>query len=155
MILRVLPLFALALAAAQAPKYNGPVPPQPDLPYLKHASNLVATEPVEIKEEKDKTDSLFTIAGEASSAKTPLGLPVLLLKAEKLDPLKLVMFRLTVKDGRREITASGKKTADPIRVVVTRVSDGLFRLEVYDSLENGEYMLAADGSNQAFCFEID
>ncbi len=155
MICRILPVFAFALAAAQAPKYAGAVPSQPDLPYLKHASNLVATELVEVKEQKDKTDSLFTIAGEASSAKTPLGLPVLLLKTEKLDPLKLLMFRLNVKDGHREITASGKKSADPIRVIVTRVSDGLFRLEVYDSLENGQYMLAADGSSQAFCFEID
>lgn len=150
----VLPLIALA-AAAQAPKYSGPVPPSSDLPFLKHASNLLAAEAVEVKEEKRKDDTVYVIAGETSSSKTPLELPVFLLKTDKLDPLKLQMYRLQTSDGHREISASGKKNAEPIHVIVTRVADGLFKLEVGDSLDNGEYMLSLEGTNKAFCFAID
>jgi hypothetical protein len=149
-----LPLIALA-AAAQAPKYSGPVPPSPDLPFLKHASNLLPAEAVEVKEEKRKDDTVYVVAGESSSSKTPLGLPVFLLKTEKLDPLKLQMYRLQAADGHREISATGKKNAEPIHVIVTRVADGLFKLEVGDSLDNGEYMLSLEGTSKAFCFAID
>jgi hypothetical protein len=150
----ILPLIAFA-AAAQAPKYSGPVPGSPDLPFLKHASNLLPAEAVEIKEEKRKDDTVYVIAGESSPSKTPLGLPVFLIKTEKLNPLKLEMYRLQAAEGHREISASGKKSADPIHVIVTRVADGLFRLEVGDSLDNGEYMLSLDGTSRAFCFAID
>jgi hypothetical protein len=150
----ILPLIAFA-AAAQAPKYSGPLPPSPDLPFLKHASNLLPAEAVEVKEENRKDDTVYVIAGESSPSKTPLGLPVFLLKIEKLDPLKLQMYRLQAADGHREISASGKKSADPIHVIVTRVAEGLFRLEVGDSLDNGEYMLSLDGTSRAFCFAID
>jgi hypothetical protein len=151
----ILPLMTFAAAIAQAPKYSGPVPPSADLPYLKHASNLLPAEAVEVKEEKRNGDTVYVIAGESSPSKTPLGLPVLLVKSEKLDPLKLQMYRLQATDGHREISASGKKNADPIHVIVTRVAAGVFRLEVGDSLENGEYMLSMEGTNQAFCFAID
>ena len=156
MVRRVLPFLAFAIAAAQAPKYTGPVPPKPDLPYLKHASNLLATEPVEFKEDKGKDDVLYTTPGERSPAKTPLALPVFLLKSEKLNPGRLQVYRLESKEGRRQITLSGKKNADVIHLLVTRVTaDGLFRLEVNDGLESGEYVLSLDGTNQGFCFQID
>ena len=44
MMLRILPLLFAAVFAAYAQKYNGPVPPKPDLPYLKHAENLIPTD---------------------------------------------------------------------------------------------------------------
>jgi hypothetical protein len=151
----IFPLVAFA-AVAQAPRYSGPVPPSSDLPFLKHASNLLPAETVEVKEEKRKDDTVvFIIKGESSPSKTPLGLPVFLLKTEKLNPLKLQMYRLQTAEGHREISASGKKSADPIHVIVTRIADGLFRLEVGDSLDNGEYMLSLEGTTQAFCFAID
>lgn len=149
----ILPLFVLGVAA-QTPKYAGPMPVKADVPYLKHAENLVETEAVEIKEEKQTADALYTIAGESSPSKTPLPLPIFLFKAEKLDPLKLQMYRLTPAEGHRQITASGKKSADPIHVSVTRVTPGLFRLEVSDALDSGEYMLSVEGTNRAFCFAI-
>jgi hypothetical protein len=38
---------------------------------------------------------------------------------------------------------------------VTRLtSDNLYKLEVEDELENGEYSLSPAGSNQAFCFQV-
>ena len=50
----VLPVFVLAAAWAQ--QYDGPRPPKPDIPYLKHASNLIPTETAEAKEEKKLQD---------------------------------------------------------------------------------------------------
>ncbi len=64
----ILPLLALAAAAAQAPSYTGPVPPKADVPYLKHAGNIVETEAVEFKEEKSKDDVLYSAPGEVSTA---------------------------------------------------------------------------------------
>jgi hypothetical protein len=150
----ILPLIAFA-AVAQAPKYSGPVPPSSDLPFLKHASNLLPAEAVEVKEEKRKDDTVYLVAGESSPSKTPLELPVFLIRAEKLNPLKLQMVRLQAADGHREISATAKKNAGPIHVIVTRVAEGLFRLEATDSLENGEYMLSVEGTSQAFCFAIE
>jgi hypothetical protein len=148
------PVIALSASGAQAPKYAGPLPPNTDIPYLKHAQSLVETEAVEVKEEKQASDTLYTIAGESSPSKTPLPLPIFLLRAEKIDPLQLQMYRLTSAEGHRRISASGKKSADPIHVSVVRVLPGLFRLEVSDSLDPGEYMLSVGGSNQAFCFGV-
>ncbi len=156
MIRWILPLLALAAASAHAQKYSGPVPAKSDVPYLKHVNNLVETEAVEFKEVHSKDDVLYTAAGESSPAKTPLALPVLLIKADKLNPAGLQMYRLEQKEGHREISLSGKKKAELIHVLVTRLTaDGLFRIEVADGLENGQYVLSLDGTNRGFCFEID
>jgi hypothetical protein len=149
----ILPLFVLA-AGAQSPKYEGPAPPKADVPYLKHAEHMLETEAVEVKEEKQAADTLYMIAGESSQSLTPLPLPVFMLRADKIDPLKLQMYRLTRADGHRQITASGMKNSDPIHLSVARVAAGLFRLEVTDSLDPGEYMLRLEGTNRAFCFAI-
>jgi hypothetical protein len=40
-------------------------------------------------------------------------------------------------------------------VELTRLNnDKLYRLEVEESLEPGEYALSAEGSNQVFCFQV-
>jgi hypothetical protein len=44
MFSRLVPLLFAAALTVSAQKYDGPRPPKPDLPYLKHASNLVPTE---------------------------------------------------------------------------------------------------------------
>src|ERR1039458_1242958 len=84
---------ALCLAAAfaaAAQNYTGPLPPQADLPYLKHAETLVPTEALDAKEEKGKKDDItYVIAGAASSARTPLASPVFLLEARKLRAAKV------------------------------------------------------------------
>ena len=72
MLRRILPLVLAVAGAGFAQKYDGPRPPQPDLPYLKHADSLVATEAAEAKEEKRKDDLLYIVEGASSSAKTPL-----------------------------------------------------------------------------------
>ena len=147
-------LCLCALAALAQPKYSGPRPPKPDIPYLLHAENLVATEVSEAKENQRKDDILYTIPGASSPAKTPLSSPILLMATEKLDPAKLQLYKLESRNGQREVLFRKKKPARPLRVDVTRLAEGLFRIEVGESLENGEYSLTPEGSNQVFCFQV-
>ena len=155
---RILPsvsvAMAAALATATAQKYTGPPPAKPDLPYIQHATNLIATEAVEAKEQTSKDDTVYTIDGESSSSKTPLALPIFFIKADKLNPASLQMYRLESKDGHRELTASAKKNAEPIHVEVTRVAADIYKLDVYNGLDAGEYALTAEGWKQMFCFQV-
>jgi hypothetical protein len=147
--------FAVALAAPAQQTYDGPQPPKPDLPYLKHASNLVPTEAVVAKEEKKKDDTTYIIDGANSSARTPLASPIFLMKAANVVPSHLQLFKFEVKNGHRELFYPAKKSPQPIRIVVTRLSsDGVWKIEVDESLEPGEYSLSPEGSNQAFCFQV-
>ena len=144
----------MAMVAA-AQKYAGPFPPKPDLPYLKHADNLVATEATVAKEEKGKKEDItYVVEGAASSARTPLASPIFLLQTEKLTAASLALYRLESKNGRREIMFAPKKQPKAIRMEATRISDKLFRLEVEESLEPGEYSITPEGSNQVFCFQV-
>ena len=153
MIYRILPLLAAAAAfAAQAQDSSFPKPPKSDLPYLKHADNLVPTEAVQAQEQKKKDESTYIIEGAGSSAKTPLAMPVFLFASDKIPPENLQLFRLEVKNGHREITM-GKKGPEPIRLQVTPLSGKIFRIEVYNELEPGEYSLSPNNSNLTFCFE--
>jgi len=144
----------LGVIAAQ--KYSGPRPSKPDVPYLVHADNLVSTEVSEAKEEKRKDDLAYIIDRAASSAKTPLSGPRFLFQADKLSADKLQLYRFEVKNGHREVFFSkkGKGSAKPRRIEATSLGDGLFRLDVTESLENGEYGLTPEGSNQVFCFQV-
>ena len=156
MLRRILWLvFAVAFAAPAQLKYDGPAPPKPDLPYLKHGDRLVPTESVTAKEEKKNDDSTLLIDGASSSAKTPLASPILLMKSVNVLPRNLQLFKLDVKGGRRELFFPAKKQPQAIRIVVTKLSaDGIWKIEVDESLEPGEYSLSPDGSNQAFCFQV-
>ena len=153
MILRMLPLAAALLLAAHAQSSGTLQPPKPDLPYLKHADNLLPTEAVQAQEEKKKDESVFVIAGESSSAKTPLALPIFLFQADKIAVESLQLYHLDVKNGHREITL-GKKGPEAIRLQVTPLNGKLYRIEVYNDLEPGEYSLSPNNSNTAFCFEV-
>ena len=156
MRIRCLALCLAGAFAAAAQNYSGPLPPRTDLPYLKHAENLVPTEALDAKEEKGKKgDVVYVIPGAASSARTPLASPVFLLEADKLVAAKLALYKLESRNGRREIVFSPKKQPKAIRVELTRLNaDKLYRLEVEESLEPGEYALSAEGSNQVFCFQV-
>lgn len=151
----MLALFACAMSLP-AQKYTGPEPEKPDLPYLVHADHLVATESAVAKEEDRKDEVLYVIDGATSPAATPLASPVFLIHAQDLVPDKLEIYKLESKNGRREILFSRKKkqTARPIRYTINRVGDDLYKLEVDESLENGEYSITPSGSNQVFCFRV-
>jgi len=155
-------LLLIALGAAlslpaQKDKWEGPQPPKPDLLYLMHADNLAPTEVTEATPETRKDGEAHSIPGASSPARTPLAGPILLLRAEKLAPEKLALFRFAVVKGRREVFFSKRRPKDstrPIRFSVRRFAEGIVRLEVDESLENGEYGFSPDGSQQVFAFQV-
>ena len=155
MLRRISPFLLAAAAAVFAQRYDGPRPVKPDIPYLKHGDSLVETEAAQAKEEKRKDDLVYTIDGANSSAKTPLAEPIFLLQADKLQPDRLQLYRLDSKNGRREILFPKKKGPMPLRLEVMRVDNrNLYRLEVNEELQPGEYSLSPEGSSQVFCFQV-
>lgn len=147
-----LPLSILVAAcAAFAQKYDGPKPPKPDLPFIKHATALLPAEAVEAKPQKKKDVTLYTIDGANSPARTPLAAPIFLFDRARIDPASLQLFQLESKNGHREL---GEKKPEPIRIEVTPLGGTLYRMEPYDGLDPGEYALVASGSNQFFCFAV-
>lgn len=155
-------LCILAVAAASvfaADKYDGPRPPQADLLYLVHADNLVPTEAVEAKEESGKKDeTTYYVSGAASSAKTPVAEPIFLIKSDKIQADRLEMYKMEVKGGRREITMSkgrrSNKGPKALRLSVTKLEGGLYRVEASEPLDNGQYSISPSDSNKVFCFEV-
>jgi len=155
-MLRRIVWLALAVAlAAPAQKYDGPVPPKPDLPYLKHGDDLIPTEAIEAKAEKKKDDTTYIIEGANSPVKTPLASPIFLMKSDKLLPNNLQLYRFEPRNGHRELLFAAKKQPQAIRIVVTKLSaNGVWKIEVDESLEPGEYSLSPSDSNRAFCFQV-
>jgi hypothetical protein len=154
-------LFLAFLAAGLLPaqKYNGPRPPKPDVIYLLHAANLVETEFAEAKEEKRKDDTAYVVDGVASPAKTPLAEPIFLIESKRIIPDKLQLYKLDTKSGRREVVfpPPNKRRKDgprPLYLSVKRLADGIYRLEANEFLQNGEYALTPEGSNQVFLFQV-
>lgn len=148
-------LLAGVLFAAE--KYNGPTPPMPDIPYLLHASNLIETEVAQARQENHKDDSKFAIAGAASSVRTPLAEPIFLIDARQISPQTLELYRLNVKGGNREVSVNSSRRrggSHALHLAVKQLSGHLYRVEVDEPLENGEYALSPNGDNRAFCFEI-
>ena len=154
MVLRILLVAAAAVFAASAQKYTGPLPAKPDLPYLKHASDLLPTEMTEAKEEKKKDDTTYVIAGANSPVKTPLASPSFLIQQDKLIAEHIGLYKLEVKNGHREVTASPKKPLKGIRTIVTKLAGNVYKIEVDETLEPGEYSLSPENSNQVFCFAV-
>ena len=153
---RIAPLLVAAACAAFAQQpYDGPRPPKPDIPYLKHASNLVATEPAEAKEQKQKNDTLYVVEGAASKVETPLASPIFIFQADKIAADKFGLYKFEIKGGHREILFGPKKQPKAIRLDLTRLDKGLYKLEAEESLEPGEYSLSPEGSNQVFCFRVN
>ena len=148
-------LFPVVLLAQS--KYNGPRPPKPDVPFLLHANGLVETEPGEAKEEKRKNETVNSVAGAGSPVRTPLAEPIFLLLTSKLEPGQIELWKLESKGGARLLVMPDKPKKDsprPVRLMMSRLEEGLYRLEVNEPLENGEYALSPRGSNQVFCFQV-
>lgn len=154
--------FPLLVVLACAPvlaadTYSGPRPPKPDVPYLMHADNLIETEVGEAKEQqKGKNEMVYTVPGATSPARTPLAEPIFLFESEKITPESLGLYRMEVKGGNREVVTSRRKSAQPLRLLVTKLDQNLYRIEVNEGmgLENGEYALSPSESNAVFCFEV-
>jgi hypothetical protein len=149
-------LFAAGALAAADQKYSGPRPPKPDVPYLVHADNLVETEALTAQSDEKGNQITNSIPGVTSPARTPMAEPIFLIDAQKLNPQKLELYRFEVKRGRREVTFTKKQSRDnrPLRVMVTQLEGKIYRVEANETLENGEYGLSPDGSDQVFGFQV-
>src|SRR5579883_338217 len=143
-------LSALLLLGAE--KYDGPVPPKPDIPYLLHASTLIETEAGQARQDK----STAVISGASSPARTPLAEPIFIMDARNIAPERLELARLDVKGGNREVTlGSGRRRGTRfLHLAVTPLGGHLYKIEVDEPLENGEYALSPSGDNRVFCFEV-
>jgi hypothetical protein len=143
-------------ATAWAQKYTGPKPPKPDVLYLVHADTLVATEATEAKEDKKKNDITYTVAGTNSPARTPLAEPIFIIESDKIQASTLELYKMEVKSGHREVTMALRHTRGnkPLRLSVTRLDRGLYRVEADQEIENGQYAISPNGSSTVFCFEV-
>jgi hypothetical protein len=149
-------LFVAIGLLSAAEKYTGPVPPKPDIPYLLHGSNLIETETGQVREESHKSDTSYVIAGATSPARTPLAEPIFIIDAQKSSPERFELYRMDVKGGNREVSLSGRRRGGnrALHLAVTPLGGHLYKIEVDEPLENGEYTLSPSGDNRAFCFEI-
>ncbi|MBM3785889.1 MAG: hypothetical protein FJW30_16115 [Acidobacteria bacterium] len=153
----VLCLFLAGLAAGQ--KYKGPRPEKPDVPYLLHAQNLIATDAAEAREDKRKEGKAYVTSGASAKAKTPLAEPIFLFESKSIPPEKLTLYKLDVKNGAREVfffdnPKKRKDSAKAIRLSAQKLDTGLYRLEPTEPLDNGEYALTPEGENTVFTFTI-
>jgi len=151
-------LVSLALPAQTGRKYNGPRPGKADLPYLLHAGALIPIEDTEARSSQEKGGTLYTISGASSPARTPVPEPVFLFKSDRINPDRFTLFRMEVRGGNRvlllpPVGKSGKKDqGKPVFLLVNNLAPGLFKVEVNEVLEPGEYCLSPEGSDRAFCF---
>jgi len=153
----LLALLWVGASALWAQKYTGPRPPQPDMLYLVHADNLVPTDATDAKQESKKNETVFTIAGGSATARTPLAEPIFIMQSDKIDPEHLELYKVEVKNGHREVTMAVKRTRGgprALRLSVTRLEKGLYRIEASETLENGEYSISPSDSNRVFCFQV-
>jgi hypothetical protein len=153
---RWLPIALLYCLPLLADKYDGPRPPKPDIPYLMHADSLLPTESVEAQQEDRKGDVAYTIPGANSPVRTPLSSPAFLFLTDQIQADRLQLYKLVSKGSQREVLVRRKKklVARPIRLNVTHLDGNLYKIEVDEILENGEYSLSPSDSNQVFCFQI-
>jgi hypothetical protein len=150
-------VFLSALAPAQE-KYSGPKPPNKDIPYLLHGEKLIATEVQKANQSNSKAGQVFFVPGTTSPARTPLAEPIFLFSPDHFRAEQLGLFRFEVRDGRREVVISGKRSKEDERRVfhlaLRRLDQDLFRIEASEILEAGEYALSPEGDNTAFCFTV-
>ena len=149
--------FVLGAATLCAQKYTGPRPPKPDVLYLVHADNLIPTEVTEAKQESKKNDVTYTVSGTGSPARTPLAEPIFLIEGDKIQPQSLELYKMEVKGGHREVTMALRRTRNgqkPLRLAVTKLDKNLYRVEVDEQIDNGQYSISPNGSNTVFCFEV-
>ena len=148
----------LALAGIAAERYTGPRPPKADIPYLMHADNLLEPEQGMAKTETRKDATYAVLSGTSSPAKTPLSEPIFIIQTEKLQAEKFELYKLTAaKNGSREVLINHKNPKNvgrPVHLAITRLDERLYRIEVDEPLENGEYTLTPQGSDATFSFAI-
>ncbi len=142
---------------AQSDRYNGPKPVKTDVPYLLHASKLVELDSTTAQQSEKKDDIIYTISGTSSQAQTPLPEPIFVIAVDKIQADKLDMYRMNSKGGSRELIISRKPKRDgprQVRMTASKLEGNLYRLEVQEFLEEGEYCMSPQGANSVFCFAV-
>jgi hypothetical protein len=149
-------MVLLLSGAMFAQKYDGPRPPKKDVIYLLHADNLVPTESADAKEEGKKNDTVYTFPGTTSSARTPLAEPIFILDSDSIRPDSVELYRMDVRSGHREVKVSGgsRRNGKALRLSVTKLDRGLYKLEASETLDPGEYVLSPTDGKHVFCFEV-
>jgi hypothetical protein len=146
--------FAAVALVAQQP-YSGPRPPIKDIPYLIEASRLVETEVHQQPPSKTKEGQSFTVPGAASPARTPIPEPAFLFSPDHLRADQLVLRRLETKNGQRELAPTGSAdAASNYHLTLRRLAPDLYRIEVDEMLDAGEYALLPQGESTIFCFAV-
>jgi hypothetical protein len=151
----VLAGMALQPSKGQEQKYDGPRPDKADVVYIRHLGKLIETEVGEAKQLEERNKTVYRVAGTTSPARTPTAEPILLFKTEKINPDKLTLYKMTVEGGQRVLSfpsRRGKDSPKPIYTMVTPIERGLFKIEVNEFIDDGEYCLSPEGSNAVFCF---
>ncbi len=153
--LSILCVFAMGVFGQEA--YKGPVPDKADLPFIRHANKLIPTDPGEAKDDSAKGDTIYTVPGAGAAAKTPLTEPIFIIKVDKLNVQQMQLYKMETKAGQRVLNLPQRpKKNGPraVRLSLEPLSSGLYKLEVQEALENGEYCLSPGGSNAVFCFAV-
>lgn len=150
-------LLLAALPAAAQKKYTGPRPTKADVPFLVHANQLLPVETSEAREAQGKNETNYSVAGESSPTRTPVPEPVFLFLSDRINPERLSLFRMVTRNGERTLSLPSdprkkKDSVRPIFILVTPLENRLFKVEVNEPLDNGEYCLSPEGSNTVFCF---
>jgi hypothetical protein len=149
-------VFLSALAHAQE-KYSGPKPANKDVPYLLHGQKLIATEVEKASQSNSKEGQVFFVAGTTSPARTPLAEPIFLFSPDHFRAEQLGLFRFEVRNGRREVISGKHRSEDEdrvLRLTLRHLDEDLFRIEVSETLDPGEYALSPENDNTAFCFTV-
>ena len=149
--------FAIATVLSAQDPYKGPVPEKVDLPYIRHANKLIPTDIGEAKDESAKNDTVYVVTGVSSAARTPLTEPSFIVKVDKLNVQQMQLYKMESKGGQRVLTLpKNPKKNGPraLRLSLDPLSSGLYKLEVQEALEVGEYCLSPSGTNSVFCFAV-
>ena len=157
MLRSMLSALLFVVAALAAEKYDGPRPDKPDIPYLKHAAKLIPLETGEMKEEPTKkNETTLTMVGAEHPTRTPLAEPIFLFSSDRLDPMRLELYQVEAKGGRREIRfkKKGPNGQRPYKIMINPLGGKLYRIDVNETLENGQYAFSASGDGRVFCFEV-
>jgi hypothetical protein len=99
--------------------------------------------------------ALYSFAGDSSRARVNSNKPVFMVLGGS-DAATPELSRLQVGKGTRELAYSSirKKSASPVPITITKVSDTVRRITVSATLPAGEYVFLMPGSDRAFLFNL-
>jgi hypothetical protein len=155
----VLALTIVACAVAPAfaeKKYTGPRPAKADVPFLQHAAALIEVETTRADESHSKGNTIYSVSGATSPTRTPVPEPVFLFQSEKINPEHMILYKMEPKGGQRVLSVSDQsrrnKDTHPIFMIIVPLATGLWKVEVNQVLDPGEYCLSPEGTNTVYCF---